>query len=1141
MATITAYPQKTKTSVSQFMTTTYSSRLLNFALVQLLLCLILLSQVAVGFNLDYEIPLIKTGPKGSYFGFSVAQHVQTVNGVRTLMLVGAPKANSTEEKLKDITRPGALYSCMYNTNKEDQCQQVETGQDANDQQWDFTDQWLGVSLQSSNDLVVVCAHRYVSIDGENRRGLGMCYSFTEELDYNDFWEPCGGKPTEKGHKEYGLCQAGSSVAIADQAIVFGAPGSYDWTGSIMRFSSDDSQSGWYYSPVKDDVDPALAAPVKLNSYLGMSVTTGKFIGSEMIYVAGAPRSNTTGEVHLFETKRPDVLFPIKKLQGEKIASSFGYQVCKADLNNDQRDDLIVGAPFYFGKKKGGAVYVYMHDPVKNSIPDTPTLKLYGKADSRFGFSIASAGDVNRDGFEDLVIGAPYEGDGVVYLYHGSTNGISDKPSQIIKASDMSSKSASKITTFGYSLSGGHDLDQNTYPDLLVGAFGSDQVILLRGRPIMNIDVEIRDMPDPIDANSAKKCADGKDLICFKFKACYKYTTKPNDKFDATPKIKYKITAEKDEAGPPRVEFKEKDSVIGSIVEGKLELRPQSDDKFVCKEETVYILPGVRDFLNPFNFDLEFELEKRKLPGRSRSLADVNDFPVLDTQGKGPGLVKSFAVEFQKECSVDKICQSDLRVQAKAYEEIEPNSSGRPKGSPISQLSVGQVTKFYLHIDLKNKKEPAYETNLYVTVPSVLYYVQTYSEGPQYSCAPISAETVKCEIANPFPKNEQATLTMEFDPGDIDAKQNVIKVYVKANTTSTEISPDNNERELEVKVIIKADLKLEGFVDNDAQIFYKGDIIGESAVLFADQIGPVVRHKYLLSNNGPGKVSNCSVRIQWPYEVMSNYPQGKHLLYLMEIPEVKGGVKGKCYVDPKHVNFLDVKPPSPSAPNEFVAAERRLEERVRRTPIVGLDASDSSALEFYGGGNPFFDDPNHKLSRRKRVGIRDAAFDEQIVKSMEILDNDGKKRQVVIMDCAKGTAKCFEIRCEVHDLTKEDDVSIAIESRLWQSTLIEDYPEVYRVDIYSRARVEIPKELNIQQEVSNDKAYALTFAYSDIKGEEKEIPLWVIIVASLCGLLLLIIIILILWCIGFFKRKRPGDLHQAEKQKAKKNSEYAEPL
>lgn len=222
----------------------------------------------------------------------------------------------------------------------------------------------------------------------------------------------------------------------------------------------------------------------------------------------------------------------------------------------------------------------------------------------------------------------------------------------------------------------------------------------------------------------------------------------------------------------------------------------------------------------------------------------------------------------------------------------------------------------------------------------------------------------------------------------------------------------------------------------------------------------------------------------------------------------------------------------------------------------LDAS----LEYYGGNNPYYNDPHHKLRRRKRgpldsdenegfpfsssssISAAFAAYEEQIVTAQEIIDADGKKRRVVSMDCDLGTARCFEIRCEVLDLAKGDDVSISVKSRLWQSTLIEDYPKVYKVDIYSRALVEIPEELNILQDESNDDAFAKTVAYSDIAEEEKEIPLWVIIVASLCGLLLLIIIVLVLWKIGFFKRKRPGDLHQAEKQKAKPtNGEYAEPL
>lgn len=50
---------------------------------------------------------------------------------------------------------------------------------------------------------------------------------------------------------------------------------------------------------------------------------------------------------------------------------------------------------------------------------------------RFGLAISSLGDLNRDGCDDLAIGAPYEGNGVVYIYLGSPNGLITKPSQVI--------------------------------------------------------------------------------------------------------------------------------------------------------------------------------------------------------------------------------------------------------------------------------------------------------------------------------------------------------------------------------------------------------------------------------------------------------------------------------------------------------------------------------------------------------------------------------------------------------------------------------------------------------------------------------------------------------------------------------------
>jgi len=49
---------------------------------------------------------------------------------------------------------------------------------------------------------------------------------------------------------------------------------------------------------------------------------------------------------------------------------------------------------------------------------------------RFGFAITNLGDLNKDGFDDIAIGAPYEGNGVIYVYHGSASGIVIKPSQV---------------------------------------------------------------------------------------------------------------------------------------------------------------------------------------------------------------------------------------------------------------------------------------------------------------------------------------------------------------------------------------------------------------------------------------------------------------------------------------------------------------------------------------------------------------------------------------------------------------------------------------------------------------------------------------------------------------------------------------
>ncbi|KAG8283961.1 integrin [Homalodisca vitripennis] len=167
----------------------------------------------------------------------------------------------------------------------------------------------------------------------------------------------------------------------------------------------------------------------------MSVTAGQFLEEgRMVYAAGAPRAGGTGQVVLFAKNPTATAVMLQVLQvigGEQFASSFGYEVSTADVNGDGLPDLLVGAPFYFTREDGGAVYIYMNKD--HCLNCSQPVKLTGKSESRFGFAIANLGDLNKDGFEDVAIGAPYEGNGTVYIYLGSKDGLILEPSQVLSS------------------------------------------------------------------------------------------------------------------------------------------------------------------------------------------------------------------------------------------------------------------------------------------------------------------------------------------------------------------------------------------------------------------------------------------------------------------------------------------------------------------------------------------------------------------------------------------------------------------------------------------------------------------------------------------------------------------------------------
>ena len=111
--------------------------------------------------------------------------------------------------------------------------------------------------------------------------------------------------------------------------------------------------------------------------------------------------------------------------GAEAGDKFGHAVSSAgDVNGDGFDDLLITAMGYPFENSEGKVYLFHGGP--NGPAQEPDWALDGTYEyERMGTSAASAGDVNGDGFDDVLVGAPgFDYDGSVFLYYGGEDGLS---------------------------------------------------------------------------------------------------------------------------------------------------------------------------------------------------------------------------------------------------------------------------------------------------------------------------------------------------------------------------------------------------------------------------------------------------------------------------------------------------------------------------------------------------------------------------------------------------------------------------------------------------------------------------------------------------------------------------------------------
>ncbi len=192
---------------------------------------------------------------------------------------------------------------------------------------------------------------------------------------------------------------------------------------------------------------------------------------------GAPEANVgtnlgVGRVYVYAggADGPDPLRPIV-LDGPPGGSQFGQSLAAVDFDGDGFADLAVGAPTsgLAGAPTQGAIYVFRGGPGGIQSPAAfvlQDLNLAGAAQG-LGWSLDCAGDLNGDGYGDLVTGAPTttsdQGNlsGAAYVFFGGPSG----GEQIAPLMPESNNHES----IGWSVAGGGDLDGDGLADVLVGA------------------------------------------------------------------------------------------------------------------------------------------------------------------------------------------------------------------------------------------------------------------------------------------------------------------------------------------------------------------------------------------------------------------------------------------------------------------------------------------------------------------------------------------------------------------------------------------------------------------------------------------------------------------------------------------------
>ncbi|XP_055777046.1 integrin alpha-M-like [Salvelinus fontinalis] len=485
--------------------------------------------------------------------------------------------------------------------------------------------------------------------------------------------PIEGSQTTGESIQMEMAQEGFSAAyVPAGGFQMGSVGAFQWRGAYQEYT------GSTLNPT-----PQQSLNMEPDSYMGYSIAVAR-TQSRQFTILGAPRFKHTGRVVVLPSKDTDK--PIE-FSGQ-IGAYFGAEVCAMDVNKDSYSDLVlISAPMFTDRDREGRVYVCtISDRSGVACQLVAEMTLVGDAGQmgRFGTSLAPLPDLNMDGFNDLAVGAPLENDGQgsVYIFHGTRSGISKIKSQRISASDVQPG----LKYFGLSISQTSlDMSSDSLPDLAVGSNGA--VLLLRSRPIVTLTAQVSFNPAKIPTIQS----DCSTPLRNSAEVCFTMTRQTTDTKDLQAKINYTLTLDVTRQAPNYRAY------IGPKIREEtktITLRLQKQ----CFSHNFFIEACPEDSLNELSNELDFTFEG--LP--TTSLGGLS--PILSPQSP---TTTYHPLGFEINCGADNNCIDNLKVDFNFTRS--------------SEVRVGIDEVINVTVSVESREENSYNSHVILTYPAGLSF------------------------------------------------------------------------------------------------------------------------------------------------------------------------------------------------------------------------------------------------------------------------------------------------------------------------------------------------------------------------------------------------------------------------------------